>query len=813
MRRILLSVLLLGACLHTSAQTTYYVDAARPDNNGAGTSWATAKRDLQIAINGASSNDQVWVKAGTYLPTHDPFGSTAPANNRDKTFLLKNGVKVYGGFAGTETQLGQRNWRTNLTILSGDLGTINVLTDNAYHVVISVGLTAATILDGVTITKGYATSVNTSSITVNTKVIRRHTAGGIYNGNSATTFTNCTITGNTADCTDGNGDGIGAGMINDNCTSAFTNCFIDGNSFLSNGLSFSVFGAGMYITGGSNTITNCVFANNSSGGGNFFGGSQGGALYLHITTTSIINCIFYNNSAMNGAGMAVGGANNIPTVTNCTFANNTSWYAGTGYSGFSKGTYRNCIFWNNRPTSNPVAGRNEILSSETNVANQPTFINCIVKDTAGSPMSVMNTIMSNCINLNPQFINYTDGDGADNIFMTADDGIRLPCGSPAINAGSGSTPTVDILGLPRTGTLDIGAYEGGYGATALNSIPAANTTIQLPQNTSGTTHYSDCSSKLLEIQSGGAYTLSGSVTAKVWVEASQPSGYVKRHYEITPQLNAATATARITLYFTQQEFNDFNAANAIKLPTGPADATGISNIKVEKRSGTSNSGTGFPSSYTGTRQTISAAALSSTWNATASRWEISFDVAGFSGFFLKTVAEPLPLHLLSFTGRNAGSCNLLQWETANEANTRDFEIEKSTNGSTFNAIATKQAAGSGNNAYQAEDCLVSTGKSYYRLKMNDNNGEYTYSQVVTINSKEATSANIYPNPAKDHLVISSGNADLVNTPVRITDLNGRTVALEMINTLPYQLKTSHLQAGFYFLHLQDGKVTGFVKQQ
>ena len=58
------------------------------------------KKDLQTAINSASSGDAVWVKAGTYLPTRDPFGSTAPANNRDKTFTLKNGVKVYGGFAG-----------------------------------------------------------------------------------------------------------------------------------------------------------------------------------------------------------------------------------------------------------------------------------------------------------------------------------------------------------------------------------------------------------------------------------------------------------------------------------------------------------------------------------------------------------------------------------------------------------------------------------------------------------------------------------------------------------------------------------------
>ena len=55
------------------AQTTYYVDAARPNDTGAGTSWATAKKDLQIAMNIATAGDQIWVKAGTYLPWNNGF--------------------------------------------------------------------------------------------------------------------------------------------------------------------------------------------------------------------------------------------------------------------------------------------------------------------------------------------------------------------------------------------------------------------------------------------------------------------------------------------------------------------------------------------------------------------------------------------------------------------------------------------------------------------------------------------------------------------------------------------------------------------
>jgi hypothetical protein len=69
-----------------TAQTTYYVDASKSGNTGAGTSWATAKKDIQNAIALATSGDQIWIKSGTYYPTQDAAGNISPANNRDKTF-------------------------------------------------------------------------------------------------------------------------------------------------------------------------------------------------------------------------------------------------------------------------------------------------------------------------------------------------------------------------------------------------------------------------------------------------------------------------------------------------------------------------------------------------------------------------------------------------------------------------------------------------------------------------------------------------------------------------------------------------------
>ncbi len=804
------SIAIFISCF-AAAQTTYYVDIARADNTGAGTSWATSKKDLQVAMNIATAGDQVWVKAGTYLPTHDPFANTAPANNRDKTFTLKNGVKIYGGFAGTETQLTQRNWQTNITTLSGDLGVVNTLTDNAYHVVIAVNV-GGTILDGFTITKGYATAPWLSSVTVSGRVIDRFKGGGIFNTNSAANFTNCIIKANSADCTDTNDDAWGAGVVNDNCASAFTNCIIDGNSFLAGGGSFGVFGAGMNINGGTCTLSNCAFINNTSGSG-FLDASRGGALYINASSTTITNCIFYNNSSQNGAVLGCGGADaNLSSFTNCTFAGNTSPFAGTTFSGFAKATFKNCILWNNVPTSNPVAGRDEIYSQDNRVGFQPTFTNCIIRDATGSPLGVVNAVLNNCINSNPLFVNLTDADGADNIFMTADDGLRLQCTSPAIGAGTGSFPLVDILNLPRTATIDIGAYEGGHSSTAFNAIPTINTTIQLSQSTTGITNYSDCSNQLVSVQSGGTYNISGAVTAKVWIESTQPSNFVKRHYEITPQQNATTATGRVTLYFKQQEFTDFNAVNTVKLPTGPADAAGIANIQIEKRGGISNNGTGMPSTYSGAIQTINNASLTKLWNATAARWEISFDVTGFSGFFVKTQLGTLPLRLLSFSATAIGGCNKLQWLTANEINTKEFIIEKSTDGITFNTIAVKTATGSINNFYQYDDCSIYSGTQFYRLKMIDNDGRFSYSTVVKLTNKQNISVSIHPNPAKDFVTLNISNTFLLNTTMSIVDAKGAIMLQKKITNLNTNLNINGFAKGMYLLRFVDGTSVKIVKE-
>ncbi|MHC5059227.1 MAG: immunoglobulin domain-containing family protein [Planctomycetota bacterium] len=110
-----------------------------------GSTWANAFLDLQDALAAATTGQEIWVAADTYYATQGA--------DRTATFQLKSGVNIYGGFAGGESELAERDYLTNVTTLSGDIGTAADASDNSYHVVTGADGAA---LDGFTITAGNA---------------------------------------------------------------------------------------------------------------------------------------------------------------------------------------------------------------------------------------------------------------------------------------------------------------------------------------------------------------------------------------------------------------------------------------------------------------------------------------------------------------------------------------------------------------------------------------------------------------------------------------------------------------------------------
>lgn len=145
---------------------------------------------------------------------------------------------------------------------------------------------------------------------------------------------------------------------------------------------------------------------------------------------------------------------------------------------------------------------------------------------------------------------------------------------------------------------------------------------------------------IASIMPNGSTPVADTVRAKLWIEPSVPVynyyPFVARHYEILPLVNTTTATAKATLYFLQQEFNDFNAVSAVKLPNGPSDVAGKSNLRIVKYNGTSSDGSGMPYTYNGNIAFIDPPDSNIVWNAGLNRWEVTTDVTGLGGFIVCT---------------------------------------------------------------------------------------------------------------------------------------------------------------------------------
>jgi hypothetical protein len=133
------------------------------NGNNDGTSWYNAFTDLQSALDVAHSGDSILIAEGNYTPSKDAYGNSSPANNREKTFVIPQGVKLFGGFD-SPNYYGYGNgngnedrsfWDSrkpfkNIAYLSGEIGS-NVLTDNCYNV---VRMSDSTELNGVYVLRG-----------------------------------------------------------------------------------------------------------------------------------------------------------------------------------------------------------------------------------------------------------------------------------------------------------------------------------------------------------------------------------------------------------------------------------------------------------------------------------------------------------------------------------------------------------------------------------------------------------------------------------------------------------------------------------
>ncbi|MES2778330.1 MAG: T9SS type A sorting domain-containing protein [Bacteroidota bacterium] len=175
--------------------------------------------------------------------------------------------------------------------------------------------------------------------------------------------------------------------------------------------------------------------------------------------------------------------------------------------------------------------------------------------------------------------------------------------------------------------------------------------------------------------------------------------------------------------------------------------------------------------------------------------------------------SPLPVELVFFTAQKSGNDVGLNWTTASEVNSDYFEIEKSYDNKNFNKVDYVEALGNSNqsNSYAYTDFSAFTSDKhviYYRLKLVDKDGSFTYSNVVVVNQLETKeqAALVYPNPFADQIFTSLSLSKATVVKIRIMNLTGQEVYNEEVDgdagNKVITVNTEKLGAGIYFLSLE-----------
>ncbi len=217
--------------------------------------------------------------------------------------------------------------------------------------------------------------------------------------------------------------------------------------------------------------------------------------------------------------------------------------------------------------------------------------------------------------------------------------------------------------------------------------------------------------------------------------------------------------------------------------------------------------------YMPTLYTLSETAPTGT-KYTSVEMNINGDWLKLDGFSLVTTANAvLPLQLINFKATAMANANVLDWNTENEINTSKFEIEYSIDGLSFSAIASKDANSDIQNSkeYNYKHTISTRAKSYYRLKMIDKNGSFTYSNIISIVNDNVSMATVtvFPNPFVSKVTVQFTSTTKDINVVKLIDQTGKIITSTTqagyagVNTISLQ-NLDNYATGVYFVEIWNG---------
>ena len=711
-------LILFGFSQQTQAQVVFVDHTAVGAKTGL--SWTDAYTTIQEALTSATYGTKIWVSKGTYI--------TTTTGNRDLSFVINNGVELYGGFDGSEVVLEDRDIAANPTILSGDIGVVGDDVDNSHTIIYTYNATAATRIDGLTIANGNANQTTGQSLGV-----REKAGAGIYNNGS------------------GNGSSSSPTIVN---------CIFMNNKAQTFGA--AIYNDAFYFGTASPIVENCLFINNLSK-------TQGGAVFNNASESGtcnaqFINCDFTSNIADDGSDDGYGGAvyNNgfrgavNPTFTNCVFNDNLANRNGgavynNGYDGIANPIFTNCTFsynnsgaegagmynaGNNGGQSNPEITKSNFIGNHAVLAGAGIFNTGVYGQS--------NPVVKYCTFA----YNLTDTYGA-----------------AMYNLGKSgeSSPTITNSLFYRNDAFSAGGIYNLGTVNGLSSPIITNCTFVYNNAVVGGAIYNNA---LDTDQTHTGVSAPIITNCIIWGNTS-PNGHIFRNNNGQPfishslvdaadcaglqsGINSMAGCGPGMIYNAPPQFTNPGADEYTLLETSPGVNTGNNNLSNDPFD-------------------VTCEARIQMGTVDMGAYESNFSL--------------LPIELGAFTASAENNRVLLNWTTITETRNAGFVIERSIDGRNFDKIGNEVGAGNSNEkiTYKHYDNAPFNGVNYYRLKQVDTNGEFSYSMVRSVQFKKSVEVSFFPNPVQESIQLFTDRTLESETDLMIYTLDGQLLLSKKID--------------------------------
>ena len=374
----------------TARQQTIFVNRAATGQND-GTSWEHVFTTLQDAIAASSPGNVLWVAAGTYRPDE---GLNQTAGDRVATFLISHDLTLYGGFAGTETSLEERDIEANETILSGDLlgndgdvfdPTNPLRDDNSAHVVVLARADEQSfevVMDGFTIQAGHAGEDQLKLTDFHEDIIGEY-GGGLYITRRAVSrIYNATFTSNYAMSCGGGVFSSGLATVHDSMFNTNGAGTLDLHQCISGfGTGGGLAVAGDYLSHDLLLIvSNTEFINNNGGDG------CGGAVSISFANAMITHSKFEKNRALDGWSICISSRERFVTMNSLQVTDNR------GISHVQRGSVASAAIFMDNGSSALIYGS---LITQNGSSDVPTFGGAVLIQRSSRLQVVNSTIANN----------------------------------------------------------------------------------------------------------------------------------------------------------------------------------------------------------------------------------------------------------------------------------------------------------------------------------------------------------------------------------------------------------------------------------